>query len=562
MENKITQRLDFCKISIFKNYSNYPRIQTYKTLFNTPINESNSFIVLKNNNNKNYFSSNENVYVKLTQKGETFYTDKERHIKYHYNRPFSEIENFIYERSIEENDNFVRIKYFYQSRTRGVNSKFFRKSYFKMAISFNLKTGNFIIFKSSKSGKRKSSQTIIQNSFYNLFNELTRICTIPDLTQYNIKVNKIENKPIDSFLKKFKEVMQLRESKNFDELNFSLMEWFVTKKKIKVPNDYYYLLKFYYPTEVFLKKNDRKLINSILDKFAIKSKVTNKIVHDLPNINLYLLKYFCKLFGENFSKYIGNLPISCFPIIDNINTIGICNDYPMIINTLLNDEKENLLSLITSYGTMSYSLIQLLIDHFYMMDRLRYYYPDIRLNAKTTTEFNDEHAEFSKLISIINKGWVYEYKYNEKMVNDVELPITVNIEISSEQTEQITFYPYILKRDDEYNEEGTFMHHCVASYVNKSKSIIISIRTFDAKDRVTCEFDGQTGKCIQARHFCNRVPPEDMLIALDTLKIKTSYYAQRGLLHSIQQVKTPIKINGIEVNKEKQKIYLNEELFN
>ena len=107
-----------------------------------------------------------------------------------------------------------------------------------------------------------------------------------------------------------------------------------------------------------------------------------------------------------------------------------------------------------------------------------------------------------------------------------------------------------MKREEEYDEEGRFMHHCVASYSDKEKSIVISIRTENKQDRVTCEFDCQTGTLIQARHFCNNQPPADIEMAVDKLKEKTKIYARMGILHSLDKKKVPIKINGIEVMSE------------
>jgi hypothetical protein len=135
------------------------------------------------------------------------------------------------------------------------------------------------------------------------------------------------------------------------------------------------------------------------------------------------------------------------------------------------------------------------------------------------------------------------------MVDSIETPIDLKIKLDEEETGEITFYPYILKRDEDYNEEGDFMHHCVATYSDKQKSIIVSIRTKDGKDRVTCEFHCQDGKLIQARHFCNKQPPADMMLAVEQLSIKTKKFARLGILHSIEMKKVPIIINGIEVDK-------------
>jgi hypothetical protein len=94
------------------------------------------------------------------------------------------------------------------------------------------------------------------------------------------------------------------------------------------------------------------------------------------------------------------------------------------------------------------------------------------------------------------------------------------------------------------------MHHCVATYSDKDKSIIVSIRNDDATNRVTCEFDCQTGKLIQARHFCNRTPPPELELAVYEIEKKSIHYARFGILHALDKRKVPIKINGIEIREE------------
>jgi FkbM family methyltransferase len=63
------------------------------------------------------------------------------------------------------------------------------------------------------------------------------------------------------------------------------------------------------------------------------------------------------------------------------------------------------------------------------------------MRARTYDEFNAEHMELSKMISFIKKGWVIEYYFNDKMVNDVEKPIKLNINLDDGEFGEITFYP-------------------------------------------------------------------------------------------------------------------------
>jgi hypothetical protein len=122
------------------------------------------------------------------------------------------------------------------------------------------------------------------------------------------------------------------------------------------------------------------------------------------------------------------------------------------------------------------------------------------------------------------------------------------IEYVKEGVEYV-FNPVILKREEEYVEEGGFMHHCVATYANKETSIIISLRLNNGMDRVTCEFDKKSGNCLQERHFTNNVPPDYFKDALFVLKKRVMRFAMQRLLDHVDVKKVRIKINGIEVTR-------------
>jgi hypothetical protein len=91
------------------------------------------------------------------------------------------------------------------------------------------------------------------------------------------------------------------------------------------------------------------------------------------------------------------------------------------------------------------------------------------------------------------------------------------------------------------------MHHCVATYADKNRSIIISLRNKNGTDRVTSEYDTQTGTCLQSRYYCNAKPPEEYLNALEILSERVETFARLGMLHSTDIKKVPVMINGVEV---------------
>jgi hypothetical protein len=80
--------------------------------------------------------------------------------------------------------------------------------------------------------------------------------------------------------------------------------------------------------------------------------------------------------------------------------------------------------------------------------------------------------------------------------------------------------------------------------------MIVSLRTEDGSDRVTIEYDIQTGKPIQKRHFCNRVPPDFFTYSIIMLDEKIKQRARWGTLNWKEKKKVPIIINGVQIQKE------------
>ena len=503
-----------------------------------------------------------------TSNNQTFFTDKDRHIKAHYGNPYSNVEIHTYERSITRKGDRITIKKYHQTKTRKINSIYFKKITYIYSVTVDLKTGNFTTIITSKTG-RNTGRQFRTNAFQSLEVVLNQIMSSEHV---NDKVSIFKYNENEEYINEVKKLLDLNP---LETLYISIVTKFVELKKIKVPNDYFGLLTTHYPTEKFLKKNDRKLVASVLDAIGIKSKVTIKMLHDNIELDLGSLYWICNLLGDEYPKFLNNINSGLFIKPKSGMTPYVGVHYAQFrdkINPLNGKDRETLCFILNDlvenadeHEKGSNSYVSLIDDHVSMMEKIRPYDSNIRINARTWKDFNLEHREFTKIIAMIKKGWVTEYLFNDKMVNEIEKPITIELNVGDETTPQIvteTFYPYILKREEEYSEEGTFMHHCVATYSDKDKSIIVSVRTKDGNDRVTCEFTTQTGQMVQARHFCNQRPPEDMMLAIDQLKVKTLKYARLGLLNCLEKKKTQVKINGIEVPKPPSIPTLNEHLFN
>jgi hypothetical protein len=603
MVDILTQKFSFAMITPFKDYSMLSDKMILKRRFTDSLDlleeeEKSLFLSkesLKLDSNKigkifslpqkrkkkvNYFVSNEEIQERFSldyaypnsKCHYVFETTKDRHIKKHYGRAFSEITLLTLEKSVRLHGDKLTIKLYVQTKSRGFNCIYFKKRYDVQSLTVNLKTGNFTTTTIGKSSKTNS-----KNFRTNSFRSLQALVSGRSFFEPKNYINK-NSKVFEEFIKIFDDVEFTKKvqqslgiemscvtySSNGDIFLNDMIQKFIELKKIKVPNgDVTFWISNFYPTEKFLKKNERKLFASILDMFGIKTKFTIKILHEYPNIDIVGLVKFCSYFGNDYSKYISNLNHIVFEnsYLKRNNVSDFNNNKFNLLHSnqvkifLTDNEKENLIKIANSQnyrseGMLTERYIQLFDDHFRMINTIRDYDPDIYMKARTFDEFNVEHTELSKIITAINKGWVIEYKFSEKMIEDVERPIPLKINLPNYGDTGVSFYPHVLKREEEYIEEGKFMHHCVASYADKEKSIIISVRTEDSMDRVTCEFDCQTGRLIQSRHFCNRQPPADIEhVIINDLSEKVKKYARLGLLHASEKLKVPVKINGVEVIK-------------
>lgn len=587
MEIILSQRFQFATITCFKDHcklSDKERIiqENSQHLFGLKRNlfDVEPFTHKKSTKNYRFFDfseinkeKNEVPILGDLIKSE-FHTTKDRHIKNHFGRPFSQISVITYERTILKRGDKLTIKLYKGGKFRRINGRYFRKNYSVSSITINIKTGNFTVLSINKTGKT-TSKTFRTNTFTgvnaNFFNSIL-------IEQYKFLYNKnipstldISNQfkkqmDQDVFVKEFYNVLgyinEFKIQKNYSSgLKDLILRYFIDKKQIKVPNgDWKFWLINFYPTEKYLKKNNRKLIASVLDSLNLKSKMTIKILHDIPNIDIYGLYFVCKLFGDNYTKYVGNISRT---VLENstrkLNDINL-NKNNLISNRygnyeLNDDEKENLFKVINSTKHSDTTFINsdrisLLYDHFNMRDKIRRFDPDCCMRAKSAQEFNEEHREFSKIISAIRKGWVIEYVYDERLLTELEQPIKSHYFVDENETEAAMemIYPKILTREEDYSEEGSFMHHCVASYSDKDMSMIISLRNETEQDRVTCEFDIQTGNCVQTRHFCNGIPPKMFEEAILVIKERVKRNAKWGTLNWKEKNKVPILINGKEVD--------------
>jgi hypothetical protein len=600
MQNRFSQSFSWANIVVSRNYCHIgenPNILTNKKTINndlviteiqdrfeaislypeTDVIDKSFFKVPKLPNRgpkRKYFYSDkiEDDFVSLPIiLNKSHYTTKSDKIKKFYANPFATIRLHTIIREINVVGNKVHISIYQQLRKRSMNCKYFRKTSIRTTLTIDLLNGDFLIRESNKSlnppfflGFRKNSFRTLEALILNggLFKNGVKCLTLSDYamtTSLSDDVNRIIDNEI--FFLKLQEMIPSvfrldNKEPNPSDFLVSLIQHFIIKKSIKVPNDYMALLINYYPTKRFIKKNNDKLVQSILDSFGIKSKLTIKIAHTKPKLNYSDFASLCGLFGENYTKYIGNLTSNSIDLFcgEREYVPLKLRKQPQNNDDVSDTSKESIVKIInslqTSWSRGGRELLGLFNDHFMMMGTLNRYYPNIDLNSTTYDSFHDEHLRLARLFRLIKKGWTYEYVYDNRMLRLVESEIRTQYDGVN-----YVFYPHILKSDVEFNEEGDYMRHCVSSYISKEGSLIISLRLKDGSDRVTCEYNKKTGRNEQQSYFTNNKPPEYFQGALNILNERIKKFSSQRLLEHIELKKTIIKINGIEVKTHETNIF-------
>ena len=469
MEVILRQRLNYANIRILKNYS---RLSDKNFLFPVSNNWGKYDNYYDVRRHKKFFiddhyiiTGNNSRYSKLFN--QDIKTSKDRHIKRHFNNPFASISLSIFDRSIIKYDNKITIKLYHQERSRDFNEKYFTKYTQIYSITVNLLSGNFTTLCINKRGK--INEKIFRTNSFNNFYSVIHFIFNPSVSFGKNEEDGLTD--VQIFFNEITKILNIKPSipNDITSLFMEFIDKFISIRKIKISNGLYHkLIVRYYPTEKYLKKNDRKLILAILDNLGIKSKITNKISHINPNISIDFLAKLCYLFGKDFPKYVGNMTILMKGRLQPYRpTIGLENwntEPRLSINSikkyidkyeLTNNEKKNIVKIFEDpkYTSSVELLISDIYDHLHIINDIREYGINFQLQATSYNNFKQEHAAVSRILISINKGWEILREFDKNAINIIQEKID-------------NFYPVLLTKDDEYEEEGKYMHHCVGTYVN------------------------------------------------------------------------------------------------
>lgn len=451
-----------------------------------------------------------------------------------YGNMLCDLENYRRTVVVEKEGDKVRLSFYYYRKIRKVGKVYFAKMYDRCYLTYNLKTNNFYMTNVMKSIGHRRSKRIRCNPTYNISRIVEHI--------HDFKFTDDDSEYLKVFMRALDSETNYGKDKflTFEE---AFMRFFVSRNGIKGPNHMTSLILRYYPGKKMFKKNGFNLVHSILDSVGLKSKYFISLMNNYKPDLSYLIQY-SNLLGLKYVKTIDKdffrkerAPYETF--VDIKKKYDEDTEVYRTYQNITDYDRKNIVKVINDFTktnpddslntTRSMNITGLINDHIRIMDNLRKFEDNIKFKAKTYSEFEQEHVNYSEKYSLYRNSEEIYYQYDKKIINSLK--------------DSQKGYEYVLLSNDmDYINESTHQNNCVRTYIDKFDSIIISVRLGDK--RVTTEFTYK-GDCIQRRGSYNSKVDESFKDGITELEriIKTIYL--RGELKQ-PTIKIKNKLNGDE----------------
>ncbi len=380
---------------------------------------------------------------------------------------------------VEKSEKKVSIKIFtgYRIRRRGI--RWFKVSKNVEYLTFNFDTGDYYYGSLMGYQKKKKTRRILRKNCHSMnpLNLMThKVRQTLKSSRKLIEYDSLLDCAIESFVSQLSQPNQLRNKK--DNI---LLKSFLDKKNIKYPNNFDLFYNDYdnmVPHKV-IKKNNNKIVDAFMDYNQLKGNNIKKALHICENLNINLLKFSHRIFGnENIIKdfdlilkilnykHFFNFPIYYL----NIDYITFSKkELTRIMGFFKNEVLEENIDIYT------------FVDHIGMYIRLKDYGEEsLRWKSLDQGDFREEHLDWTDKLEYYTRGKYYRI-YPKFLSEWVSKQIPNNEEI---------YFPILLDFSDDYNRESLIQSNCVKTYIGRPESIIISLRkgSVESEDRATVQY--------------------------------------------------------------------------
>ena len=401
---------------------------------------------------------------------------------------------------VEEKNNTVSLKCYTFERYRPVGMKYFIVRKTMHYVSFNSKYNNFYSGNRQSKQKKLISKTIRTNDWRSIINELSsipphfnHISMSKENTNdvFNIEVYNtnygwdVMNKSLGVFFKRICEIKGVpsdfdnNRCRNLGGLSEYFFSKYLTFNNFGYPDEW---VKF---LDIPIKKNylvkHSSLVEGFMKQYNFKGTKLRKLLNQSPTLHFHSIYYLYNLLGVDYFNKIKD------DFFKNSSTVSFSvqsND-----DLLNNKEKSYVVDLINDCDVT----ISVLQDHLGFKKKLETYGEYVKLKSNTRKEFNDEHYEWSNLLSSYRNGKVIRF-YEGEMKREIQEVI---------YGLHVDYYPILLTNSEQYNNESQIQKNCVRTYLEDVNNFIISLRERDPKgdNRATIEYryvKGEAPKRVQS----------------------------------------------------------------
>jgi hypothetical protein len=378
---------------------------------------------------------------------------------------------------VEKKEDKVSLKFFTGNKTRHAGCVWFKTEKNLFFITVNTKTGDvyngsLIRFESKKKFKKLLRKNKFSEDPISWIKSAIKnyMIGIKIENQYDIVIN-----ALTAFISEIDNV------KVFNDLDFSqrLFKFYLTKKKIKYPNNFHVHMKYWDKlfSKKILKKNDYRLVDSYMDYHDISGKKIKKALHHCDRLNLSLYTVALNIFGPDWVNQDENLILKCLNYYSDNLPYFINLE---IINYASNEEMKRVFELFKQVYVQETMDGHVFYDHISLYIELKKYGEDVKwLSYKSNDDFRKEHLDWTEKLQFYKNGkYVRVYP---KYLYDLLKPIKIGID---------TYHPILLDTSELYTMESSMQSNCVKTYTGRAGSIIISLRknSIESDERATVEY--------------------------------------------------------------------------
>ena len=422
---------------------------------------------------------------RLVYREDSFHTTHEDYLE-NYGNQLARVHKRYVMVVVEKDGDKVSAKLFYGFRERLVGNSWFKVSRNVDYITVNIKTGDIYSgFLHNYQNKKKFTRKINKNFFLN-----------EPINSFKIKLRNILMDYVTNhfevsmeLISKFMQVIDNRE--DFEKLDFEkrLFRFYLNKKGIKYPNNFYLYSKLLIGPKIrkTLKKSGNKLVDAVMKEKGLVGKKLKTALHNSTNLNFELYAKAKSLFGDD---WINQEPDFILKVL-NVPSLHMNLSFPVeFTNVVGKDELRRVFRLFKRVYFDGVLDSTSFIDHIRMYTELKMYgETDLKWISDDDSKdhFRDEHLDWSDKIQFYKRGH-YERTYPRFIYDTIEKPIG-------------EYYPIVLNNSTMYNEESSIQSNCVKTYIGKPQSIIVSLRKGSpySEERATIEYrltkEGDKIKC-------------------------------------------------------------------